>query len=303
MLIFCENGRLGNQIFQYSGLRKIYPNELIFFFGFKSFFECFDAPNCIQIPLHNKFLRKFITKIVHAVLSFISSHFRIISLVQETHINNESKITITHGLISHIKYCKNIHFESEKYLPNNIRSFLEFKIHHSKDVAKTLVNNSNLKNNFFIHIRRGDYLKPHWHNGKEFLPALPLEWYKKCISLINTKLTYKPSFLVFTDDLVYATTILDSLNSSINSFAIVHEDEISDFMLMTQCSGGILSASSFSWWAAFFAGGANPYEKIFLAPLFWRGHQINEWSSTCDVKTSWLEYVKVDHKLLSDTTI
>ena len=33
-IIFLENGRLGNQLFQYHGVRKYYPEELIIFIGF-----------------------------------------------------------------------------------------------------------------------------------------------------------------------------------------------------------------------------------------------------------------------------
>ena len=49
------------------------------------------------------------------------------------------------------------------------------------------------------------------------------------------------------------------------------ENEEIDFSMMTRCSDGILSASSFAWWGACFSKINNP-DGIFLAPKFWLGH-------------------------------
>jgi hypothetical protein len=48
-----------------------------------------------------------------------------------------------------------------------------------------------------------------------------------------------------------------------------------DLALMARCDAGILSASSFAWWAAWFADRRS--DGPFLAPLHWLGHAIGEW--------------------------
>ena len=74
---------------------------------------------------------------------------------------------------------------------------------------------------------------------------LPLEWYFKCINIFEKNL--KILFCNFIDDKVVFENFKDKnkFYCSINTFEI-------DFCLMSLCDGGILSASSFSWWGAWF---------------------------------------------------
>ena len=64
-----------------------------------------------------------------------------------------------------------------------------------------------------------------------------------------------------------------------------------DFVLMTQCKGGILSASSFSWWGAYLA--KQKYSgTFFLAPKYWAGHRQKRWYPE-SMKSSFLDYVEI----------
>ena len=42
MIILFENGRTGNQLFQYIGLKKYFPRDKLVFIGFKELFQFFD---------------------------------------------------------------------------------------------------------------------------------------------------------------------------------------------------------------------------------------------------------------------
>ena len=42
MIFFFENGRLGNQLFQYYGLKNYFPEHTLFFFGCVSLKEMFN---------------------------------------------------------------------------------------------------------------------------------------------------------------------------------------------------------------------------------------------------------------------
>ena len=42
MILFFENGRLGNQLFQYHGFKNYFPKQQLFFFGCKRLKNSFD---------------------------------------------------------------------------------------------------------------------------------------------------------------------------------------------------------------------------------------------------------------------
>jgi len=50
-----------------------------------------------------------------------------------------------------------------------------------------------------------------------------------------------------------------------------------DLALMKQCSMGILSASSFAWWGAWFSIQNEKNYSIYIAPKYWGGHRTRHW--------------------------
>jgi hypothetical protein len=50
-----------------------------------------------------------------------------------------------------------------------------------------------------------------------------------------------------------------------------------DLALMKQCSMGILSASSFAWWGAWFSFQNEKNYNIYIAPKYWGGHRTRHW--------------------------
>jgi hypothetical protein len=77
-----------------------------------------------------------------------------------------------------------------------------------------------------------------------------------------------------------------------NDDVVISEfDEINDFYLMTKCQCGILSASSFAWWAGLLSNRKNP-DGIFIGPKYWAGHKQGFWfppKMICD----WICYENV----------
>jgi hypothetical protein len=101
----------------------------------------------------------------------------------------------------------------------------------------------------FLHIRGGDYVNNAFHDVK-------LEtYYKKAISEFP-KDTY---FSIFTNDIPYAKTIIKDI-----SYTFIEENELDSLYLMSQCSGGICSNSTFAWWGAYL----NKNRKLIL-PSKW----------------------------------
>lgn len=116
----------------------------------------------------------------------------------------------------------------------------------------------------FIHIRRGDYLKnPDYH------PVCEVSYYEKAMAMFDEN----TAFIVVSDDMEWAKENIKGPNVAYSPF----DDEIMDFYLMTQCNNGIISNSSFSWWAAWLIPDTywnrekgHPNKKI-IAPKKWFG--------------------------------
>ena len=112
---------------------------------------------------------------------------------------------------------------------------------------------------FFIHIRRGDYLT--WPSP-EFPAALPESWYQEAMDRI-CETQPGARFLVFSDDDDYAEQFAQGRS---NAGAITATPR-QTLTLMSRCTGGIMSASSFSWWGAQLA--SRQSRGPFVAPLHW----------------------------------
>jgi len=63
--------------------------------------------------------------------------------------------------------------------------------------------------------------------------------------------------------------------------------------MMSLCDGGVLSASTYSWWPAFFSFYKNK-NKVFFAPKYWAGHRLKQYFPLNFSYTSFLKYIDVN---------
>ena len=92
-------------------------------------------------------------------------------------------------------------------------------------------------------------------------------------------------FIVITDDIDYCAKVFsdfDDVVLSENSYEV-------DFAIMSFCKGGILSASTFSWWGAFYSKMFNQDNLLYVAPRYWIGHRSKKWHPE-GIQTDWLTY-------------
>lgn len=120
----------------------------------------------------------------------------------------------------------------------------------------------------FVHVRRGDYL--HWPSP-DFPAALDSEWYVEQMTTIRERLGQPVKFLVFSDDPDFCRVAFND----ISDVSIVDAPSDYSFLAMSHCHAGILSASTFSWWAARLASIDQP--GPFIAPRYWFGARKKEW--------------------------
>jgi hypothetical protein len=283
LIFFFAQGRLGNQIFQYSFLKTIQQNnkEKIIVYGFDEIEGCFYV-NILSICQRNRvaniIINKFIVKIfdVLANKNIISSYEQKKKEIDGLLMNSTGYI-YNKGILKNIKYIKLGFFQSESFFTKSNVPLLKKDFF---DQARSFLTPFDKKYKIFVHIRRGDYLK--WSVlGNN--PLLPIDYFKQQIDwfLKNKTGTH---FVFLTDDVQFIE----------NEFSYLANKQISthcvgvDLAIMTLCNGAILSNSSLSWWGAYLM---KDKDKVFM-PKHWLGFKNKRWHPD-GIKLDFAEIVEV----------
>lgn len=279
MIIFFGSGRLGNQIFQYVGLKHYFPKHKLFFFGCPTLRNTF---NITDVTFISSNTNSFLYKVLKIILYFLIK-FRFLGEIKE--INNNTKLYVQRGLLWNMLIAQNIYFQYNSFtntifnLPTIKNKLLAFAKNWLRK-KKVFKKKSNL---VFVHIRRGDYFS--WPDVN-FPAVLDLRWYKK--NMIHIKNIVKnPIFVIMGDDNLYIRNSFKESKSLIISNNLV---EI-DLSIMSLCSFGILSPSSLAWWGAFYGKNYNKKKNYFIAPKYWAGHRRKKWFPA-NFHTDWITYIE-----------
>lgn len=254
MIIAIENGRFGNQLFQLNFcLKTAKKNERIVLLGFDDLTKIIKKNNLIFFLRKNKLILFFL-KYQNQILKILKKT-KVINIIEE---NNHQKIIKTKGFFISLTLI-NGYFEREKFIKKDFKSYIKknYLEDNAKDFIKTLKNKSYSKI-FFIHIRLTDAVTG---LDKNFPSVLPLAWFFKCKNILLNKFK-KCRFIYLSDDLNFLKENFK------NNIYIRNKNPFFSFFVMKHCDGGILSPSTFSWWAAYLSGGRN-----FYAPKYWHGHK------------------------------
>jgi len=277
MFIFIESGRLGNQIFQLNYLINFAKEEYIILIGFDDYKNLFHTKKNILFINNNSYLCKYCKK-NRIKIDSIFKKLRIFKFGEEL---NNFGIIFQSGFINRIKYIAQSFFQCERYFTNNIFNFKDNYLNKANLFFRNFENKQNI---YFVHIRRGDYLT---YPNTESPAFIPLSWFElnmKKLKNINSEIL----FLIFSDDINY---IKNNLLNQQDCIFIENKDALLDFTIMSNCNGGILSASSYSWSASYLIYCKNKYAK-FIAPKFWIGHRTKKWHPEF-IQSTFLEYEEV----------
>ena len=249
MLLIIENGRLGNQLFQYNFIKKIQKrNEKVFFIGF-------DALSKIINKKNNYFIKNTLSNIFIKYRSYLIKLLKKINLFNLIYEDNKKKIIKNYGFFKSITLVDGF-FSNPKIVNKNFFSRLNINI------DPQIISN-NFQNSYFVHVRRGDYFN--WPS-KNFNAFINDEWYLDCIKKIQIK-NDEATFYLFSDNISQIRN-----KKLLKICKVLNLDQIDTFKFMCNCEGGILSASTYSWWAAFISRHI-VYSKcgIYYAPNYWAG--------------------------------
>jgi len=269
MVVIRLMGGLGNQLFQYFfyislldygieakldksyysklDLNKYYQLELLVNINSNEFLNLVNFPsngfnlkaNRIKKEINIFFERKF------------SYHWNQRKIFTQL---NESKDLVLTGYFQDPRY-----FAKLRNLDKRIG--FEFRCDDYSNVG--ILESIKLGHSIGVHVRRGDYLHP-----KTALSSQGRDYYIRAIKLVLELRRLKTAnIFIFSNDIEWCKENLSDTTGKINY--VNYNDEYSgykDLYLMMNCNDTIISASSFSWWAAFL----NPKaDKIIVCPRFW----------------------------------
>lgn len=234
-----KHGRLGNQMFQYAGLKGI---------ATKHNYEWCIPPSDFKNSIYDHQLFKV---------------FNLYSLKNIRYVPNNYPLITEYGF----------HFDSElfNHCPDNINlggflqtpKYFQHIQHEIKNdftfkneiliLCKKIMNR--LGNCISIHIRRTDYVAEN--------NVLSIDYYLKALEYFDdTKV------IVFTDDIKWCKE--QKLFQSNRFFISPFQDNAVDLCLMSLCSGHIIANSTFSWWGSWLSD-----SKIVVSPSKWFGKEAN----------------------------
>jgi hypothetical protein len=283
VLAFIESGRLGNQLFQYAALRSVCAaDERLVLVGFHDLRAVMDQLDATFVcgDVNGWCLRTIARG--RRVLDSLMARQLLVSLGREVHGEGGSSLRMSAGLFPKLRYCTKGYFQSESHFdpavvePLHVRDTIMRPAH---ELLHAL--GSPDRPRVFVHVRRGDYLE---FPSKLEPAVLPLEWYHACMDRLRSRYQ-DPVFVVCSDDRRYVSEMF----SGIADVHVHHHSPYIDFALMSACDGGVLSPSSYAWWAAYFANRRRP-GGVFVGPEFWCGHRAKRWYPA-GIKSSFIEYV------------
>lgn len=267
-----SNGRFGNQMFQYAGLRGIAAHHGYSWvvppadtYGDSNYglFECFEME--YVKPENFGFTSNF-RNVSTGCFEFSEQFFK--------------------GCPDNV----NLHdyFQTEKYfshIEGEIRKDFTFK-KDILDACKEVMDQ--YEDPIFIHVRRGDYV-----NQPQYHPVCPIEYYREALKQFPDD---APVF-VFSDDLDWCRGkftedrfLIPDENLQYNHLSDTNDGKVRsyvpyyDLCMMSLCSGAIIANSSMSWWGAWLI--ENPKYPI-ITPKKWFGEAYNDYNMDDLIPERW----------------
>ena len=283
MLIVRSAGRLGNQLFMFSACSKMLKRgERLVLFGFDELVDSFPksthAAWHIPLPRQNWWIWTALRAVIVLLVKFGLA--RRMTLAEDgSHLR--TKRGIGPLTIFDAGFCQDerlLDGSKDEEMWNEARNkhsdFL-----HSYGLGRSDENSST----YFVHVRRGDYLT---HPSREFPAVLPSRWFTQQIETIRDT-DPEARFLMFSDDADYCRQKFGSEKN----LTLVQGDATESLIAMSLCAGGILSASSFAWWAAYLSSARNA--GPFIAPKYWINWRTENWGTETLQTSAFIDWVEV----------
>ena len=240
MILFFGDGRLGNQLFQYSFIKCIEGKEhTIIACNFEDILEFFDPIQNV-INFKNNKIKLLISKFALPLLDFIAqikliTSYKINTYNENGFIVSDVSYTKRSGLLP-IIYIYPCFAQSEIFLKPHSINNLVIKRNYLENAEKFLASIPNHFNKVFVHVRRGDYIQ-YSALGKTGV-SLPISYFRDRIKWYEENIE-NPFFVFLTDDPDFVECCFDNIENKV----ISENSNFVDFSIITLCEYGIMSNS------------------------------------------------------------
>lgn len=269
LLISRSSGRLGNQLFQLANTLNLRTGrQLIVFLGFNDAHSLLGrlASRSIRIPVPDRFyhqVKRLFRRLQFSAVVGSTTH----------RARNPAK---PEGMPPPVQFLD----EQDCHYPSVLAG--NDVLQRCSQVAAAIAK-VDRREKCFVHIRLGDYSSFIVGSGPM---EIPIDWYVAQMADFresNPGITFR----IFSDE---PAKVRERMLIQPDT-EVVDSDTNRSFAEMAQCEMGILSASTFSWWAAAvsFSAGRN---GLFVAPAGWESWRTGVWSNSEKI-TPWLRYVEV----------
>ncbi len=282
--VWIPQGRLGNLIFQYQAISELSGRGLVFALD-SEFFDLFEKPRRFLVfPCFKRLRWRLQAHWIAFFQSLAKKHWigtiepgR--QVVLDTYMWETAELDWKKGYFASIFLIKGF-FQTTRYinpLPRIKKDILRDAERRLAGVPKP--------NRVAIHMRFGDYNQ--WPLfGVPGSACLPASYYVNALAIIKRTVP-TARFLVLSDEPDKALAVLESAGIAELIKLLDEGTAERDFALIASCSHAIVSASSFSWWAAMLITNPN---RLLIAPKYWLGFRKNKWFPP-DIQSSHFVYV------------
>jgi hypothetical protein len=269
MITMIESGSLGNQIFQYlalEGIRK--PNERMLLFGFDQLNTTLDLPSPVNFVHIQTNVLKHLFSLDYNRVGRFQRKLRAFQVVGED----------TTGMVdvpkaSRLRLVEPSWFQNPAAFQSPSSHGLAIK---SEILQRSLAEFERLgfdpQETIVLHVRAGDYRT--WPSVE--LPAiLTPDWYQRQVRALRDR---DPNLKVVAvgNEPEYISEVLEEIPDSVDLSSQLQNDYRVDFGALSLCKYSVISASTFSLWARYFAHSGDS-NAISIAPKFWAGHAARDW--------------------------
>lgn len=259
MIISWSRGRLGNQFFQYSlAMEAARTNEKVLLIGYEDLKRGFSRNLGLIFPVKESWQKR--SRKAHRLFKRLADRGLIGSINTSLPHGTICSVEGRFGVKLVVDELAQVQFTNRGRWVHNLVSERLKRFEASRSGID--------HESCFIHVRRTDYAT--W--PRPDIPALlPSQWFQDAVQQIKESKKEQVHFFVVTDDPQWVAE-----DHFLSQFPLFEGDAIESWLAMASSNSGILSPSSFAYWAAIVAQERSE-DGVFVAPLYWGAWRAHEW--------------------------